>query len=99
MWLLFQLLPYLFFLTKGQEMSVETEAGMSKMSFTPPELSEEDKHQVHMPEYLRCDGCKAVSYSIHKAFEDRHKHIKDPQWKLQEGDVLDIFGMFLISYF
>ena len=80
MWLLFQCcFFYLFFLTNGQ-ITVDTSAGagaegagadgLHKMTFNPPALSEEDKHQVHMPEYLRCDGCKAVAYSIHKGGQD-----------------------------
>ena len=29
---------------------------------------------------------------LNKAFEDKHKHMKDENWRLQEGDVLEIFG-------
>ena len=87
------LLPLLSFILmiNGQEISMETES-QAKMTFTPPTLSDEDKHLIHMPNYLLCDGCKAVSYSLHKAFEDRHKQRKDQEWKMKEGDVLEIFG-------
>ena len=86
------LLPFCFILMiNGQEISMETES-QARMTFTPPTLSDEDKHLIHMPNYLLCDGCKAVSYSLHKAFEDRHKQRKDQEWKMKEGDVLEIFG-------
>ena len=67
--------------------------GMQKMSFTPPQLSEEDQYAIHMPEYLKCDGCMAVSFTLHKAFEDKHKNIKDEIWRMDDGDVIEIFGM------
>ena len=47
-----------------------------------------------MPDYLKCDGCLAVTYVLHKAFDDKHKNIKDPNWKLGLADVIDEFGMY-----
>lgn len=96
MWLLPQgrtiIILCFILMINGQQISMETESSTGKMTFTPPTLSDEDKHLIHMPNYLQCDGCKAVSYSLHKAFEDRHKQRKDQGWKMKQGDVLEIFG-------
>ena len=90
MWWLLCILPVII---NGQQISVETETSQeTKMTFQAPTLSDEDKHLIHMPNYLQCDGCKAVSYSLHKAFEDKHKQRKDQAWKMKEGDVLEVFG-------
>ena len=80
--------------TSGQ-LTVDTtsNAGMHKMTFSTPQLSEEDQYSVHMPEYLKCDGCTAVSFTLHKAFEAKHKNIKDQIWRMDDGDVIEIFGM------
>ena len=69
---------------------------MKKLSFTPPQLSEEEQHSAHMPEYLKCDGCLAVSFTLHRAFEDKHKNIKDQTWRMDDGDVMEIFGMIVL---
>lgn len=35
-----------------------------KMSFTSPELSDEEQHSAHMPDNLKCDACTAVAYQV-----------------------------------
>lgn len=35
-----------------------------KMSFSSPELSEEEMHSQHMPANLKCDACTAVAYQV-----------------------------------
>ena len=79
---------------QGQEIEVEEPggAGMQKMTFTPPELSDEDQYAIHMPEYLRCDSCMAISYTMHKGFEKKHNNVKDQKWKMDQGMVMEILG-------
>ncbi len=88
------LFSYFLMLANGQEIEVDTEEfpGHEKMTFTPPQLSEEDQHGIHMPDYLKCDGCMAVSFTLHKAFESKHSHVRDQEWKLNDGDVIDLIG-------
>ena len=31
---------------------------MKKMTFTPPQLSDEERYAVYMPDQHKCDGCK-----------------------------------------
>ena len=62
------------------------------MTFTPPQLSEEDQHGIHMPDYLKCDACMAISYTVHSAFEKKHNAKKDKTWKMDEGQIMEIFG-------
>lgn len=37
---------------------------MSKMSFTTPDLSEEESHSQFLPDQLKCDGCRAVIHQV-----------------------------------
>lgn len=71
-------------MTNGQELKVETKG--NKMTFTPPPLSQEDKFEIHMPDYLKCDGCMAVTYSLSQAFEKRNSKL------LPESEVIHIVG-------
>ena len=67
--------------------------GMHKMTFSAPELSEEEQYAIHMPDQHKCDGCMAISYTLHMAFDEKHRHhSKDPAFVMDHGQVLDIFG-------
>ena len=37
------------------------------ISFSTAQLTEEDSHSMHMPDDLRCDGCRAISYVVSEA--------------------------------
>ena len=79
--------------TNGQEVEIEDGGNRRRMTFTPPNLSEEDQHGIHLPQDLKCDGCMAVSFTIHKAFRDKHRNIKDQLRKMPEEDVLETLGL------
>jgi hypothetical protein len=80
------------------DMKVEKDVGgMQKMTFTPPQMSEEDNHAIHMPDYLKCDGCMAVSFSLHRAFENEHKKHVNFEWRLSEAELLEKFGKILVK--
>ena len=76
--------------------------GTSKMSFKPPQLTEEQEKLNWMPDEMKCDGCLAVSYQIHATFARGHLHHEDnKEWRLHEGDVIDKIGepSFLLSFY
>ena len=78
---------------EGQKMEEHIGGGMHKMTFSAPELSEEEQYAIHMPDQHKCDGCMAISYTLHMAFDEKHRHhSKDPAFVMDHGQVLDIFG-------
>ena len=38
---------------------------MQKLSFKPPQLSEEEERSPLIPDLMRCDGCLAVAHQEH----------------------------------
>jgi len=62
--------------------------GQQRMSFKPPQLSDEEEMSLHMPAYLACDACVAVSNQLIGGFMNAHRHTaleKD----LPEADVIE----------
>ena len=45
------------------------------MKFKPPRLSDEEERSGHMPDYLLCDGCVAVTTQLQLALHSAHRHI------------------------
>ena len=45
------------------------------MKFSPPRLSDEEERSGHMPDYLLCDGCLAVTTQLQFALITAHRHI------------------------
>ena len=41
---------------------------------------------------MRCDGCMAVAYQLHLAFEKAHKNYKAETFRLRESEILDRTG-------
>ncbi|XP_015205527.1 marginal zone B- and B1-cell-specific protein isoform X2 [Lepisosteus oculatus] len=48
---------------KHAELKEQTSSEQT-ISFTSPELTAEDKNSGHMPDYLRCDACKAIAFQM-----------------------------------
>lgn len=71
-------------LTYGQ---IETKNG--KLTFKPPELTEEDQDSPHMPEHLKCDGCLAISFQINKALTKKHEG-RSENYRLSESQLADV---------
>ena len=42
----------------------EVPKGVQTLDFNPGNLNDEDQHSRHMPKELRCDGCRAIAYSV-----------------------------------
>lgn len=70
----------------------ELHPGMKKLRFTPPDLDDEEERSPFLPQAMMCDGCRAVAYQLHKAFENVHQHRKSQEFRLTESEVLDITG-------
>ena len=49
--------------------------GQQRMSFKPPQLSDEEEMSLHMPAYLACDACVAVSNQLVGGFMYAHRHV------------------------
>jgi len=59
--------------------------GTQRMSFKPPQLSDEEERSQHMPEYLACDACTAAANRIDNAFHQAHRHTKELKlWRVIE---------------
>ena len=49
----------------GQAVVEQAEDGNSgKISFSTPNLSDEESHSPWMPYELRCDACRAIAYQV-----------------------------------
>ena len=70
---------------------LQLESGTQKLTFKPPQLSEEEESSPLIPDQMRCDGCWAVAHQMHLASQAAHKNFK-PSRRLRESDVLDITG-------
>ena len=76
-----------------ENMPPEAPPGTKKMSFKPPQLSEEEEKLNWMPDMMKCDGCLAVAYQFHLAFSKGHVNRENnPKWRLTEGDVIERAG-------
>ena len=65
------------------------------MSFKPPQLTEEED-TLHGSKFLtddlRCDGCLAVAFQFHAAFQEKHKNRPISLGTLPQSDVIEITG-------
>ncbi|XP_074648376.1 marginal zone B- and B1-cell-specific protein-like [Tubulanus polymorphus] len=69
----------------------EAEDGKSgTLSFSPPDLNDEEAHSPWMPGQLKCDGCKAVSYQLYTAFKKGYDLKKSLKGNLPESDITEI---------
>ena len=85
-----QLLPKNSILAQEIE---ELGGDLKKMTFSTPELSEDEKYAMHMPDQHKCDGCMAITFTLHMEFYIKHQHhIKNPDFIMDHGQILDIFG-------
>ena len=69
----------------------ELRPGEQKMTFIPPQLTEEEQNEVFLPKNMRCDGCLAIAAQWHRAFKKSHVH-KSPEWRMSEGAVIAALG-------
>ena len=84
---------YKVFLLQNKE---QMPKGTKKLSFKPPQLTEDQEKLNWMPDEMKCDGCLAVSYQLHLAFARGHlNHENNPKWKLSEGDIIERTGDFM----
>ncbi|XP_060084966.1 marginal zone B- and B1-cell-specific protein-like [Ylistrum balloti] len=71
----------------GVEESEDKKSGT--LSFKTPTLDDEDAHSLHMPQDLKCDGCRVVAYQLQTKFSEAHQ--KRPSLKvLPESQIIDI---------
>lgn len=68
----------------------ESEDGTSgTIKFQTPQLDDEDAHSMHMPQGLRCDGCKAIAYQLSTHFSEAEKR-RPSKKRLPESELIDI---------
>ena len=71
------------------------------MSFTPPQLNEEEDTlhgSMFLTDDLRCDGCLAVAHQFHANFEDKHKNRPAGLGKLPHSEIIEITGKYYFMY-
>ncbi|XP_078389177.1 marginal zone B- and B1-cell-specific protein-like [Cetorhinus maximus] len=57
-----------------------------------PNLNDEEFHSSHMPDYLQCDSCRAISYQMQEylsKWESKSSTVKDGKITLSESDYTD----------
>ncbi|XP_038060356.1 marginal zone B- and B1-cell-specific protein-like, partial [Patiria miniata] len=64
-------------------------ASSGKMSFTTPDLDDEDHHSLHMPDQLLCDACQILAHMFETKFDKMNEKRPSLKKKLPESDVLD----------
>ena len=63
---------------------------LKPMKFTPPQLSDEEERSPHMPAYLACDACLAVSIQLEKGLKHAHRHLSMDK-DIKQWDVIEVF--------
>ncbi|CAK9300650.1 unnamed protein product [Gordionus sp. m RMFG-2023] len=61
---------------------------LEKLSFKPPNLTDEDHHSQHMPFALKCDGCMAIAYEMVKVFEEFNNKHPSMKKNLPTSDII-----------
>ena len=64
----------------------------TRMSFKPPQLSDEEERSPHMPAYLACDACSAVTIQLENGLKHSHRHISMDK-NLKQWDVIEALEM------
>lgn len=59
-----------------------------KMTFTMPEVTEEEQHSMHIPSNMACDACTAVAYQVSLHLKKAEAKKRKP---LIESEYLDLF--------
>lgn len=57
------IVPSLVGQLSGVQENADHTAG--SINFKAPEMDDEDRLSPHMPEALKCDGCKIIAYQVH----------------------------------
>lgn len=57
---------------------VGRDGGDGMMSFTPPELSEEEEHATNIPKHFRCDGCIIAAHAMATSITTMETHKGSP---------------------
>ena len=60
-----------------------------KISFSTPDLNDEEEHSPFMPTQLKCDACRVIVHKLYEKFTDVNKKRKSLKYKLPESEVLD----------
>ncbi|CAH1795509.1 unnamed protein product [Owenia fusiformis] len=69
----------------------QSEDGKSgKLSFSTPDLSDEEAHSQFMPEQLKCDGCRIIAYQLYTKFDQFNSIRPSLKYKIKESDYLDL---------
>jgi len=66
----------------------EPRPGETKKTFKPPDLTEEEKDEIFLPQSMKCDGCQAIAIQWSKMFHKAHLH-KKKSFRLGEGAVIE----------
>lgn len=51
-------------LVLGHKVEQAEDGSSGTISFSTPDLSDEDSHSPFMPDALRCDACRAIAYQV-----------------------------------
>ena len=69
--------------------------GLTKMSFSPPVLTEEEDTlygSKFLTDDLKCDGCLAISHQLHESFTKKYDHRPASLGLLSQSDVIELTG-------
>ncbi|XP_033643734.1 marginal zone B- and B1-cell-specific protein-like [Asterias rubens] len=66
-------------------------ASSGKLSYTTPDLDDEDQHSMHMPDQLLCDACIVLAHMFQEKFDKMNAKRPSLKKNLPESDILDGF--------
>ncbi|XP_071952860.1 marginal zone B- and B1-cell-specific protein-like [Antedon mediterranea] len=62
-----------------------------KLSFKTPDLDDEHAHSQHMPDALKCDACRLLTFRMQEKFDTANKKRPSLKKNLPESEILDLF--------
>ena len=75
--------------------------GLTKMSFSPPVLTEEEDTlygSKFLTDDLKCDGCIAISHQLHESFMKKYDNRPVSLGLLSQYDVIELTGTLTMSF-
>ena len=75
--------------------------GLTKMSFSPPVLTEEEDTlygSKFLTDDLKCDGCLAISHQLHESFMKKYDNRPASLGLLSQPDVIELAGTLTMSF-
>lgn len=71
-------------------MEMDDDGLSGKISFSTPDLSDDDSHSPWMPDQLKCDACTGIAYQIWSMFDAYNQKRPSLKYNIKESELLDM---------